>query len=401
MSNQKSRLQPQIRAQKQLLLFSTVILLFCSFIGTIIMVHPLYIEEQFVEQPAMVGLIAALSSLAGLTFSLPVGTLSDKIGRKRMLIVSCLLVSVVLFAFFINTRFYVLIVLQIALGAFMVPVWIVGEAFIKDISPTNRRGEFRSFFGTFANAGMLIGPLIGGFLAWRLGVRSPYLFAAILLFIPLILMLQMEADHRDRSVNGKLTMKDFLSLLEGFLRHKELKILALCTLSLYFWYAVKWVFGPLFLLNLNYSPFIIGAWLAVSGLPFLLFQLPIGKLSDKIGKSKIIYLGFLTSTIFLIPLGFMSSISSLLAAIFIVSIGTAFVEPLIEARVTDIVPKERYGAYSGIFEFTKTLGLLLGPVGSAIFVYSFGISYSFIPAVVFFILTLALFPYKNLFDLID
>lgn len=400
MSNQKSRLQPQIRAQKQLLLFSTVILLFCSFIGTIIMVHPLYIEEQFVEQPAMVGLIAALSSLAGLTFSLPVGTLSDKIGRKRMLIVSCLLVSVVLFAFFINTRFYVLIVLQIALGAFMVPVWIVGEAFIKDISPTNRRGEFRSFFGTFANAGMLIGPLIGGFLAWRLGVRSPYLFAAILLFIPLILMLQMEADHRDRSVNGKLTMKDFLSLLEGFLRHKELKILALCTLSLYFWYAVKWVFGPLFLLNLNYSPFIIGAWLAVSGLPFLLFQLPIGKLSDKIGKSKIIYLGFLTSTIFLIPLGFMSSISSLLAAIFIVSIGTAFVEPLIEARVTDIVPKERYGAYSGIFEFTKTLGLLLGPVGSAIFVYSFGISYSFIPAVVFFILTLALFPYKNLFDLI-
>ena len=400
MSNQKSRLQPQIRAQKQLLLFSTVILLFCSFIGTIIMVHPLYIEEQFVEQPAMVGLIAALSSLAGLTFSLPVGTLSDKIGRKRMLIVSCLLVSVVLFAFFINTRFYVLIVLQIALGAFMVPVWIVGEAFIKDISPTNRRGEFRSFFGTFANAGMLIGPLIGGFLAWRLGVRSPYLFAAILLFIPLILMFQMEADHRDRSVNGKLTMKDFLSLLEGFLRHKELKILALCTLSLYFWYAVKWVFGPLFLLNLNYSPFIIGAWLAVSGLPFLLFQLPIGKLSDKIGKSKIIYLGFLTSTIFLIPLGFMSSISSLLAAIFIVSIGTAFVEPLIEARVTDIVPKERYGAYSGIFEFTKTLGLLLGPVGSAIFVYSFGISYSFIPAVVFFILTLALFPYKNLFDLI-
>ncbi len=394
MSNQKSRLQPQIRAQKQLLLFSTVILLFCSFIGTIIMVHPLYIEEQFVEQPAMVGLIAALSSLAGLTFSLPVGTLSDKIGRKRMLIVSCLLVSVVLFAFFINTRFYVLIVLQIALGAFMVPVWIVGEAFIKDISPTNRRGEFRSFFGTFANAGMLIGPLIGGFLAWRLGVRSPYLFAAILLFIPLILMLQMEADHRDRSVNGKLTMKDFLSLLEGFLRHKELKILALCTLSLYFWYAVKWVFGPLFLLNLNYSPFIIGAWLAVSGLPFLLFQLPIGKLSDKIGKSKIIYLGFLISTISLIPLGFMSSISSLLATIFIVSIGTAFAEPLIEAKVTDIVPRERYGAYSGIFEFIKTFGLLMGPVGSSIFVYSFGISYSFIPAVVFFILTLIFFLYN-------
>ena len=273
----------------------------------------------------------------------------------------------------------------------MVPVWIAGEAFIKDISPTNRRGEFRSFFGTFANAGMLIGPLIGGFLAVRFGVRSPYLFAAILIFIPLILMLRMEDDHRDRSVNGKLTVKDFLSLLKEFLRHKELKILALCTLSLYFWYATKWVFGTLFLQSLGYSPFIIGVWLAVSGIPFLLFQLPIGKLSDKIGKSRIMCLGFLISAVSLIPLGFMSSISSLLATIFIVSIGTAFVEPLIEARVTDIVPKDRYGAYSGIFEFTKTLGLMLGPVGSAIFVYSFGISYSFIPAVVFFILTSALF----------
>ena len=390
----KPRSQPQIPVHKQLLLFSTILLLFCSFIGAIIMVHPLYIEEQFVEQPAMVGLIAALSSLAGLTFSLPVGTLSDRIGRKRMLIGACGLVSVVLFAFFFNTRFYVLIGLQIALGAFMVPVWIAGEAFIKDISPTNRRGEFRSFFGTFANAGMLIGPLIGGFLAAGFGIRSPYLFAAILLFIPLILMLRMEDDHRDRSVNGELTVKEFLSLLKEFLRHTELKILALCTLSLYFWYATKWVFGQLFLQNLGYSYFIIGIWLAVSGLPFLLFQLPIGKLSDKIGKSKIIYLGFLISTISLIPLGFMSSISSLLATIFIVSIGTAFAEPLIEAKVTDIVPRERYGAYSGIFEFIKTFGLLMGPVGSSIFVYSFGISYSFIPAVVFFILTLIFFLYN-------
>jgi len=148
---------------------------------------------------------------------------------------------------------------------------------------------------------------------------------------------------------------------------------------------------------LGYSHYIIGVWLAVSVLPFLLFQIPIGKLSDKIGKSRIMYLGFLISAVSLIPLGFMSSISSLLATIFIVSIGTAFVEPLIEARVTDIVPKDRYGAYSGIFEFTKTLGLMLGPVGSAIFVYSFGISYAFIPAVVFFILTLALFVYKKPF----
>ena len=397
MSNPKSRLQPQIRAQKQLLLFSIVILLFCSFIGAVITVHPLYLE-QFVEHPALVGLIAAISSFAGLTFSLPIGTLSDREGRKPMLIVSFGLVSVVLLAFFINTRLYPLILLQIAFGVFMAPIWVVGEAFIKDISPTERRGEFRSFFGTFANAGLLIGPLIGGFLAGAFGIRSPYLFAAILLVVPLNLILVFGMKDGHSNTNKNQAVMDFLPVLKEFLQQRELKLLALCTVSLYFWYAARWIFGPLFLHNLGYSYYIIGVWLAVSVLPFLLFQIPIGKLSDKIGKSRIMCLGFLISAVSLIPLGFMSSISSLLATIFIVSIGTAFIEPLIEARVTDIVPKERYGAYSGIFEFTKTLGLTLGPVGSAIFVYSFGISYSFIPAVVlFFILTAALFLYKKPF----
>ncbi|MCK4398694.1 MAG: MFS transporter [Methanophagales archaeon] len=397
MSNPKSRLQPQNRAQKQLLLFSIVILLFCSFIGAVITVHPLYLG-QFVEHPALVGLIAAISSFAGLTFSLPIGTLSDREGRKPMLIVSFGLVSVVLLAFFINTRLYPLILLQIAFGVFMAPIWVVGEAFIKDISPTERRGEFRSFFGTFANAGLLIGPLIGGFLAGAFGIRSPYLFAAILLVVPLNLILVFGMKDGHSNTNKNQAVMDFLPVLKEFLQQRELKLLALCTVSLYFWYAARWIFGPLFLQNLGYSPYIIGVWLAVSVLPFLLFQIPIGKLSDKIGKSRIMCLGFLISAVSLIPLGFMTSISSLLATIFIVSIGTAFIEPLIEARVTDIVPKERYGAYSGIFEFTKTLGLTLGPVGSAIFVYSFGISYSFIPAVVlFFILTAALFLYKKPF----
>jgi MFS family permease len=366
-----------------------VILLFSSFIGVIITVHPLYLE-QFVKQPALVGLVATLSSLAGLAFSLPVGALSDRIGRKRMLIGAFSLISVVLLAFFINTHLYALIWLQIAFGALMVPVWIVGEAFIKDISPTKKRGEFRSFFGTFANAGMLIGSLIGGFLAWGFGIRQPYFFAAILLLVPLILVFGLKEDEHSSSTNKNQAVMDFLHVLKEFLQQKELKLLALCTVSLYFWYAVKWVFGPLFLQNLGFSPAVIGIWLAFSVLPFLLFQIPVGKLSDKIGKSKIIFLGFFISTISLLPLGFESSISSLLATIFIVSIGTAFAEPLIEARVTDIVPKERYGAYSGIFEFTKTLGLMLGPAGSSFFVYYFGISCSFMPAVVVFILTLAL-----------
>jgi len=387
----------EVQTYKQLLLFSTIFFLFSVFIGAVITIHPLYLE-LFLEKAELVGLVAALSSLAGMIFSLPAGVLADKLGRKRLLIASFLLISAVLFVFFLNTSLYALIVLQIAFGIAMAPAWVVSEAFIKDISPSDRRGELRSVFGTFANAGLFIGPVIGGFIAYRSSIRTPYLVSALLLLASLLLVFKlrdnMHNSTRDTK-NNEIGKDDLLAVLKEFGQHRELKVLALCTVSLFFWYSARWIFGPLFLHHLGYSPFIIGLWIGISAAPFMIFQIPLGKLGDKIGKNRLICLGFAISTIFIIPLGFLQSLPSLLATIFIISLGTTLVEPLIEARVTDIVSLERYGAYSGIFEFAKTLGFMLGPVGSALFVYLFGISYSFIPAVIFFILTLALFLYTR------
>lgn len=395
----KSRLHRglEVQAHKQLLLFSTIFLLFCVFIGAVITIHPLYLE-LFLEKAELVGLVVALSSLAGMIFSLPAGVLADKLGRKRLLIASFLLLSAVLFVFFVNTRLYALIVLQIAFGIAMATAWVVSEAFIKDISPSGRRGEFRSFFGTFANAGLFIGPVIGGFIADRFAIRTPYIFSALLLLASLIIVFKLRDNMHNSTRDGKnneIGKDDLLAVLKEFRQHRELNVLALCTVSLFFWYSARWVFGPLFLHHLGYSPFVIGLWIGISAAPFLIFQIPLGKLGDKIGKTRLICLGFVISTIFIIPLGFLESLPSLVVTIFVISFGTTLVEPLIEARVTDIVPQERYGAYSGIFEFAKTLGFMLGPVSSSLFVYLFGISYSFLPTVIFFILTLALFLYTR------
>lgn len=385
--------------RSQLVLFSTIFLLFSLFIGAFITVHPLYLR-QFLGRAELVGLAVALTSLAGLGASLPFGLLSDTIGRKRLLLISFSLISIVLVAFFMNTSLHVLLGLQIAFGIFVAPVWVNSEAFIKDISPIGRSGEFRSFYGTFANAGLFIGPLIGGLLAERFELRAPYLFSALLLLGLVFLVFRLSDTNRNgvRRIEGSpavVSAKDLCTLLKEFRQQPELGVLGLCTVSLFFWYSVKWVFGPLFLRSLGYTPFIIGLWLGISAVPFLLFQIPVGKLGDRVGKTEMTSLGFLLSTLFILPLGFLRSLPGLLAAIFMISLGTTFTEPLLEARVTDIVPKERYGAYSGVFEFAKTTGYLIGPVSSSLFIYLFGIYYSFIPTVLLFILTLALLWYTK------
>ncbi|MBN1762143.1 MAG: MFS transporter [Methanomicrobia archaeon] len=397
MAESASSREPKAQRNGQLLLFSTLFLVYSVVIGAVITIHPLYLEH-FLEKPELVGLVAALSSLAGMLFSLPAGVLADKLGRKRLLIASFLLLAAVLVAFFINTSLYALIGLQLAFGMAMAPAWVISEAFIKDISPKGRRGEFRSFFGTFANAGLFTGPIIGGFLADRFALRTPYIFSALLLLASLTLILKLRdntGNRRGNTTNNETGKDELLAVLKEFRAHRELMVLALCTVALFFWYSARWVFGPLFLERLGYSPFIIGLWIGVSGAPYLFFQIPLGKLGDKIGKTRLICLGFAISTIFIIPLGFLQSLPSLLLTVFIISLGTTLVEPLLEARVTDIVPRERYGAYSGIFELAKTTGVMIGPVSSSLFVFLFGISYSFLPAVIFFILTLALFLYTR------
>lgn len=377
----------------QLLVISTLFLLFSVVIGAVITVHPLYLE-QFLEAPELVGLVAAFSSLSGMLFSLPTGILADRFSRKRLLTASFLLLAAVLLAFFLNTSLYALIVLQLLFGMAMAPAWVISEAVVKEISPSGQRGEFRSIFGTFANAGLFIGPVIGGVLADRFTLRTPYIFAVVLLLASLTLIIKLTDNARqstrvaDRSVSHH---EDLRALLKEFSQQRELIVLELCTVALFFWYSARWVFGPLFLERLGYSPFIIGLWIAVSASPYLFFQIPLGRLADKSGKRRLICLGFVVATVFIIPLGFLHSLTSLFVTIFVISLGTTVVEPLIEARVTDLVPRERYGAYAGIFEFAKTFGVMLGPVCSALFVFLFGIAYSFIPAVLFFVLALILF----------
>ena len=398
MSESASRREPKAQLNARLPLISTIFLLYSIVIGAVITIHPLYLE-LFLKTPEWVGLVAALSSLAGMLFSLPAGLLADKLGRKRLLVAAFLLLAAVLIAFFINTSLYALIGLQLAFGTAMAPAWVLSEAFIKDISPTGRRGEFRSVFGTFANAGLFLGPIIGGFLANRFALRTPYIFSALLLLASLTLILKLSDNtgnrHGNNAPNNENSKDELLAVLKEFRAQRELMVLALCTVALFFWYSARWVFGPLFLERLGYSPFIIGLWIGVSGAPYLFFQIPLGKFADQIGKTRLICLGFAISSVFIIPLGFLQSLPSLLLTVFIISLGTTLVEPLLEARVTDLVPRERYGAYSGIFELAKTTGVMIGPVSSALFVFLFGISYSFLPAVIFFSLTLALFLYTR------
>jgi len=368
------------------LLFSIAIFLFCLAQGAVSAVYPSYLKS-FVLKAHLVGLLAALVYIIQLPVSGPVGALSDTTGRKKLLIVSLSAFAGVEVLYFINHHLIALILLQLLAGLLMVTVFVSSEAFIRDISPPEKRGEIRSFFGTWVTAGYLIGPVIGGWIGNTYSIRIPFLLSAAFMLLSLLLLSGLRDD---RSHGNKASMRDRVSLLGPVRRFfslgEEICYLSLSAIVLYFWYATKWIYAPLYLLHLGYDLSIVGIWLGASLLPLIILQIPAGILGDRIGKDRVIMGGIIISSIFIAPLGFISSLNGLILAILIISSGSAMIEPLINARITDIIPKESYGEYSGVFEGTKILGCILGPVVTGFIVELAGFRYAFVPSAILFFL---------------
>ncbi|OFV68225.1 MAG: multidrug-efflux transporter [Candidatus Syntrophoarchaeum caldarius] len=354
-------------------------------------VYPSYLES-FVEKAYLIGFLASLIYLIQLPVSIPVGAFSDLVGRKKLLLTGLSVFTGVELLYYLNEYLAALIILQLAVGILMITVFVTSEAFIRDISPISRRGAIRSFFGTWITAGYLFGPIIGGWIGDNYSIRMPFLISAILMLLSLILLSGVKDEHRsqvavrDKPIKEKISffkpLKRFLSLGGG------VRYLFINAIILYFWYVTKWIYAPLFLLYLGYDLGIVGIWLGVSLIPLILFQIPAGILGDRIGKERMITIGVLISAISIAPLGFISDLDGLILIILIISTGSAFIEPLINAKITDLIPKENYGECSGVFEAAKITGCISGPIVTGIIVDLAGFEYAFIPSAILFLFLL-------------
>ena len=132
----------------------------------------IYLTEYIqldILQSSLLMFIALFSSIIA---AIPMGKLSDKIGRKRLAVYAVLLetANLILFAFARNFIFLTLF------GTFWVlsmMMWNVAtKTWMKDLFPEDKRGQFSGYFILFnVLFGMTIGPLIGGFISTSFGLK--------------------------------------------------------------------------------------------------------------------------------------------------------------------------------------------------------------------------------------
>ena len=325
---------------------------------------------------AYIGFFTAAFTAANATLSQKFGSLSDKIGRKR-LIQAGLLADVVLGTLTgIVWDWPLLLVIRILNGVATAAVASPAESSLVDQVPHDRRGEALGFYLTMSMVGFNMGPVFGGtvqFLAndvfgtgleWS--YRIPFFIDSILAFIAFFLIwLGVEETRGEKSLEVVANQRDDLRLSEKV--KSSLRILYISSLTTGF--AVGFIipisvlyFGDVF----GASSLQIGIILSISGFVGLSCNLYAGKISDRIGRKPIIALGSLPSRVATIAFPFAPDLVSAAGITVFRSFGHNVSMPASRALNADIIPEEIRGKLLGRLGAFFSLGAILGPVLSTL-----------------------------------
>ncbi|NVM02270.1 MAG: MFS transporter [Candidatus Helarchaeota archaeon] len=155
--------------------------------GFIIFILPMYLQMVLYKGPELRGMVLGLYALPFILLQYPIGKLSDKVGRYKPLIIGSLGYGIVLssIAFFGTYGFLILIILFIILGIFAGTTTPPTMALIGDIVSKEENAIAMGFFNFVGNFGIIIGPLIAGYIITYSNFDFAFLIVGIIEIISL------------------------------------------------------------------------------------------------------------------------------------------------------------------------------------------------------------------------
>ena len=136
------------------------------------------LSRRLGASPTMIGLLFASFGLTLLTVSIPMGAVSDRVGRKRPMVggLIALAAATLLFAYADGLPW--LFAARLVQGAADAVTWVVGFALIADRFGPEERGRVSGIVMSGTSVAFMVGPSIGGWMYETGGIRAPFLLVA-------------------------------------------------------------------------------------------------------------------------------------------------------------------------------------------------------------------------------
>src|SRR6266478_1604010 len=358
-----------------LVIFVTVFIDLVGF-GIVIPVLPYYAEgAHFGATPREVGLLFASYSVMQLIFSPVLGRLSDKYGRRPILIISLLGTCLGFLILGLATTLVMLFIGRIIDGISGGNI-STAQAYIADVTTKENRAKGMGLIGAAFGLGFVFGPAIGGIRS-RWGTNVPFLFAGTLAFANAILLYftlpeTVTPDHPARvsAASGRGWGQLIVSLKNPRLGF----VMTIYFLSIVAFSIMTAVFSLFMMFRLGYDAFHNGWVFAYVGVISAIIQGGlIGKLVKRFGEPALAVTGGLlfSASLFVVPfIGPAIGLIGILSTGAVTAIGQALSGPSLSSLASKSAGAGEQGGVLGAMQSVASLARAVGPALAAFLIYS-------------------------------
>ena len=331
----------------------------------------LYITSKYHVGMTEVGVLFSIFAITGLVGSVIGGAITDKFGRKGIILFSLVIsaASMLLFAFAPNLQFIYLAGVIIGLLGHMAGP--AHRAMVADILPDDKRIDGFGVLRVIANLAVAIGPAIGGFVAAR-SYTLLFIIDVIMSSITAILLFFLVPETKPdiepstvEGVGGEETLLDTLSgYMKGFKDSIFMVYLLASTLYIMAYMQMNTTL-PVFLRNVHGLPDSgYGIILSINASMVVLFQFWVTRRVKHFAPMKLMAWGMVIYAFGFSMYGYVEVFWLFITAMVIITIAEILVTPTGQAIVANLSPEDMRGRYMAIYGFSWTIPSAIGPLAA-------------------------------------
>ncbi|MGD8779812.1 MAG: MFS transporter [Ignavibacteria bacterium] len=383
------------------IVFFTVFIDMMGF-GILIPILPTFASIELNVPDYGIGIVVAVYSLVQFLFNPVFGRISDKHGRRPIILVTLLITSLSYMIFSVADSFFLLLLARIMAG-FGGSNLAVAQAYMADITEQKDRARGMGLIGAGFGLGFVFGPLIGGWLSGYGYAVAGYASAAFAFFAFLFALFSLEESNKNKNPKGEIDLRLIdAGLAKKVLTNPSIGILVIIFFILIF--SIANIYGTFSLLgykHYNFTDQQNGYLFGIMGIVGVIVQGGLIRLLSEKFLDKTL---LLTGTILMmLGLGFMPfgiTFMGVAIVVAVLSIGTGMLQPTILSMISKYSPDNQQGEILGVNQSFGALARVFGPMWGGLSFDFLGYQFPFLTGAAFtlivFFITLFLLNTKNL-----
>jgi predicted MFS family arabinose efflux permease len=320
------------------------------------------IGDQLDIADAVLGTLVSVYSIMVGIFAILAGPVSDKFGRKRILILGCATMTVALTLHGFVTGYLSFVAVRIFAGSAGGMLSGAAVSYIGDYFPYEQRGWATGWVMSGSAFGQIFGIPLGILMASRWGFRAPFWLFAVTMALTVLLLVFRVPQPNVRLAGHRLSVGRAASDYLDMLRRPEVAWAAAAYFMMFLGVSIFIIYLPTWLeRDLGVTGDQIAIMFLFGGVANVLTGPQVGKLSDRIGRKKIILLACVGLSILMVTTVYLVTgpVQAYVFFFFTMILVAMRISPF-SALLTALVSDERRGSLMSLTVALGQVGFALG-----------------------------------------